>query len=123
MNFRIAVVVAYGLLVGAWAYLDHRQIDISTNAYDLSHGLPGTLVFLLLTVLTGVVVGRLWALLALLGPLVSLGYLQASGYTSPWHDGAAPLVSIQSTALFVWISLLLLIGVSLSRAIDARSKQ
>ena len=112
--------LAYALLAGAWAYVDQRQIDFSETAYEVLNGTVGTIAVLLAAVLTGWFVGRTWVLLALLGPLAFLGYLQVTDYVSPWHDGNQPLVSLPSAALFVWLAVLLLIGIGIARGLRRR---
>jgi hypothetical protein len=110
---RILLTLAYAVLLGAWAYFDETH---ALGTYDALHSTPFGLAFLGLTILTGFVVRRLWFLLALIGPLLSLGYLQVSGYISPWHDGVDPLLSPPGIALFFWLGLLLIVGIGLGRA-------
>lgn len=66
---------------------------------------------LALAVGVGFFVRRSWVLLALVGPLLSLGYLQATGCISPGDDGADPLLSPPGISTFIWFGLLLLLGV------------
>ncbi len=72
-----------------------------------------SLAFLGLALLIGFLVRRVWVLLALVGPLLSLGYLQVSGYISPWHDGTDPLLSPPGVSLFFWFGILLSIGIGI----------
>jgi hypothetical protein len=117
IRWQVAVVAAYGLIAAAWAYAGQRQIDLSTAAYDLTHDTFAVISFVLVSILTGLAVGRLWVLLALLGPLLTLGCMQATGYISPWHDGAEPLTSFSGIASLAWLTILLLAGVGLSRMV------
>jgi hypothetical protein len=116
-GWRVGIIAAYGLLAAVWAYAEQRQSDLPAAAYELTHNTFALLAFVLLAVLTGFAVGRLWALLSLLGPLLTLGFMQAAGYVSPWHDGAEPLTSLPSIVQLTWLAMLLLAGVGLSRMV------
>jgi hypothetical protein len=113
MRLRIALTVAYGVFLGAWAYTDEKSPGGLFG--DLHSSTTFELLVLVLAVVVGFAVRRTWALFALLGPLLALGYLQVTGYISPEHDGAAPLLSPPGIAFFVWFGLALLIGVGLGR--------
>ncbi len=113
MKLRIATTAVFGIALGTWAYLDMLGSELSQETYDLTHGeliVPG---LMLLAVLTGFVARRSWVLLALLGPVASLGYLQTTGHRG--SDGIDPLTSAPSIAFLFWFALLLLIGVGASR--------
>lgn len=111
---RILLTTAYAVLLGAWAYADQKQLDLySQGTYEVLHSLTSELAFLGLGALVGFVVRRAWALLALVGPLLSLGYLQVTGYVSPWHDGTDPLLSPPGISFFIWFGVLLSIGIGL----------
>ncbi len=114
MKARVALTVIYGVVLGAWFYVDQKQIDIyAQGTYDLLHNTVfGIAFFIILPIAVGWIVARWWALGALLGPLASLGYLQASGYISPWHDGAPPLGFPSWFGLFL-LGALLLLGVGI----------
>jgi hypothetical protein len=62
-------------------------------------------------------VGRWWVVLALIGSLLTLGCLQATGFVSDWNDGNSPL-SFPTIAQMFWLALLLLSGVGLRRLLD-----
>lgn len=103
MKLRIGIVIAYGLAAGAAMY---------ANAHDhIGGGLY--LGLLALGVFVGVLVGRAWALLALIGPLASLGYLQAIGYVETNHDGIDPLLSAVGFSRIFWLGLAVLIGMGI----------
>jgi hypothetical protein len=110
--------MACAIALGVWAYTDQKH-RYSGGVFE---GLHDSALFLLstaiLTVVTGIAVCRWWALLALLGPLFALGYLQVSGYISPWDDGTAPLLSPPGISRFVWFGLLLLAGMGLRHLWD-----
>jgi hypothetical protein len=109
---RIALTLAYAVLLGAWAYLDQKQLDSYSQAtYDVLHATAFELSFLGLAILVGFIVRSFCVLLALIGPLLSLGYLQVSGYISPWHDGVDPLLSPPGVSLFIWFAAMLAGGV------------
>jgi hypothetical protein len=103
MKLRIAIVIVYGLAAGVATYADaHEYIDDGLHIGLLAFG-----------VLVGALVGRAWALLALIGPLASLGYLQAIGYVETNHDGVDPLLSAPGFSRIVWLGLAVLIGLGL----------
>ncbi len=103
MKLRVGIVLVYGILAGILMYANaHEYVDDR-----LVLGLLG------LGVLTGVLVGRWWSLLALLGPLLSLGYLQAIGFRELNHDGVDPLLSAPGISKFFWLALPLLIGIAI----------
>lgn len=111
---RIFLTIGYAAILGAWAYAEQKQGDLySQGTYDALHSMAFGLAFAGLPVLVGFLVRRAWVFLALLGPLLSLGYLQVSGYVSPWHDGVDPLLSPPGFSLFFWFGVLLTIGVCL----------
>jgi hypothetical protein len=111
---RVALVVGYGACSAAWAYADQKQIDLySQGIYDFLHSTVISVGFLLLLpVFVGWLVGRPWVLAALIGPLATLGYMQATGYVSPWHDGSPPL-GVPSLVILFLSGGLLLLGVVL----------
>jgi hypothetical protein len=111
---RAALVIGYGTCSAAWFYADQKQIDLySQGVYDFLHGTAFSVGFLLLLpILVGWLVGRPWVLAALIGPLATLGYLQVTGYVSPWHDGSPPLGIPSLSGLFL-SGVLLLFGVVL----------
>lgn len=104
---------AYAVFLGAWVYLEQKQIDLySQGTYDFLHALPVQLALVALPVLVGFFVGRWWAIASLAGPLFALSYLQIVGYVSPWHDGWSPL-SLPTVVGMLFFALLLLLGVGL----------
>ena len=107
---RILLTLACAGLLGAWAYFDETH---ALGTYDALHSMPFGLAFLSVMILTGFVVRRPWFLLALLGPALSLGYLQVTGYVSPWHDGVAPLLSAPGISGLVWLGIFLFMGAGL----------
>jgi hypothetical protein len=117
MRSRIAATAAYGVVLGFWFYIDQKQIDIySQGTYDLLHSSLFLVVFALaLPILVGFFVGRWWAVAALAGPLVPLGYLQATGYVSAWHDGVPPL-GLVNCIIVAEFAIPLLAGVGLRAA-------
>jgi hypothetical protein len=113
MRLRLALTIAYGAFLGAWAYTDQKN---SGGLFgDLHSSIPFEIFVLVLAIVVGFVVRRVWVLLALLGPLLALGYLQVTDYVSPWHDGTDPLLSPPGISFFFWFGAALLIGVGLAR--------
>jgi hypothetical protein len=113
MLLRAALTIAYGLMLGVWAYTDQKASGAVFG--DLHNSVPFELFVLLLGIAVGFAVGRAWALLALLGPLIPLAILEADGFVSPSHDGTEPLFSPPGISLFVWYGLMLLLGIGLRR--------
>lgn len=113
MQLRLVLTIAYGAFLGAWAYTEQKG---SGGLFgDLHSSIPFEISVLVFAIVVGFVVKRAWVLLALLGPLLALGYLQVTGYVSSEHDGAAPLLSPPGIAFFLWFGVALLIGVGLGR--------
>ena len=112
MKRRIAATIAFGLLLGAWAYLDEWSYNQSWSLHSTVNDLPVVLAVMALTVLAGFLVGRSWVLLALLGPIASLAYLQSTGHKGP--DGISPLTSAPGIFELIWFGLLLMTGVGIS---------
>jgi hypothetical protein len=118
---RAVITIAAAIVFGAWAYLEQEQISLySQGTYETLHSTIASIVLLCLPLLVGALVRRPWVLLALLGPLLSLGYLQATGYVSQWHDGVAPLLSPPGIFGFVWLGILLWPGVALGSFAERR---
>lgn len=113
-KIRAAAIVLYGTGLAAWFYAEQRQLDLySQQVYDVLHGTAFTVGFaILLPILIGWLVGRPWALLALIAPFAALACLQITGYVSPWHDGSPPL-GISSLMGLFWTAALLLLGFGL----------
>jgi hypothetical protein len=118
MRLRIFLTVACAITLGVWAYTDQKYRYSGGLFEDLHASGLFILSVLAFAVATGFVVRRVWALLALLGPLLALGYLQATGYVSPWNDGNPPLLSLPSLSSFFWFGLMLLLGWALRRLWD-----
>jgi hypothetical protein len=113
MQLRLALTIAYGAFIGAWAYTDEKS---SGGLFAELHSSTSFELFVLvLGIAVGFAVHRIWVLVALLGPLLTLGYLQLTGYISPWHDGTAPLLSPPGISVFFWYGLTLLLGIGIWR--------
>lgn len=115
MRLRIGLTVAYGIALGIYAYTAEKYEWSDGVFEDLHSSSHFYLSLILLGLVVGFAVRRLWVMLALLGPLLALGYLQVSGYVSPWNDGNAPLLSPPGISLFFWFGIPLLIGVGAGR--------
>jgi hypothetical protein len=114
---RVLVTVAGGAALGALAFLDQEGISLySQSTYDALHSVVvGVAITIVLPILVGIIVRRQWALLALVGPLLVLGYLEATGYRSKWHDGNSPLLSPEGVFHFIWWAGLISLGVFVGR--------
>ena len=109
MRLRLALTIACGLTLGVFAYTGEKY-EYAGGVWETLHASDLFLFAVMaLAVVTGIVVRRIWVLLALLGPLLALAYLQASGYVSEWHDGSPPL-GLPNIVQLIWFGLLLLLG-------------
>ena len=124
---RVLVTAAGGVALGVWTYLDQEQISLySQSTYDALHSIVAVIAIVIaVPILVGVTVRRYWALFALVGPLLVLGYLEATGYRSEWHDGNSPLLSPEGVFHFIFwtglVSLGVLIGQFAEQQIRERS--
>jgi hypothetical protein len=116
MRLRIALTIVCGLALGVYAYTAEKYEWSGGVFEDLHSSSLYYLLMLALSLTTGFAVRRWWVILALLGPLLALGYLQVTGYVSPWNDGNAPLLSPPGIALFFWFGIPLLLGLALGWA-------
>jgi hypothetical protein len=117
MAARIALALAYAAFLGIWSYADLSSVEIPV--LDNIRGIAAEFgIAFLLPILVGVAVRRWWVLLALLGPLLTLGYAQMEGERG--FDGAEPLTSPVGISGFIWSGLSLAIGVGLGRAWETR---
>jgi hypothetical protein len=116
MRLRITLTAAWAVVLGAYAYTLEKYQYSGGLLEDLHASDLAYLSLMALSVAVGFAVRRWWVTLALLGPLLALGYLQAAGYVSPWNDGNAPLLSPPGISLFFWFVLPLLVGLALGRA-------
>ena len=112
MRLRLAVTVALALLLGAWAYLDEWTYQQGGSLATAVDSAPVVVAIFVITILAGALVGRAWVLLALLGPIASLAYLESTGHRGP--DGISPLTSAPGIFLLVWLALLLALGIALA---------
>ncbi len=112
MKLRLASTAALAILLGTWTYLAEWSYEQADSLHAAMNGLPVALTLFVLTFLVGFLVGRAWMLLALLGPIASLGYLQSTGHIGP--DGISPLSSPPGIAHIIWLGVLLALGIALS---------
>jgi hypothetical protein len=112
MTLRIATTAALAILIGTWAYLAEWSYEQADSLHAAMESLPVVLTLFALTFLGGLLVGRVWVLPALLGPIASLGYLESTGHIGP--DGISPLASPPGIAQIIWFGVLLALGVAAS---------
>jgi hypothetical protein len=112
MRWRLAITVAFGLLLGAWAYLDEWSYEQSDSLHSALQDPLIVVPLMLLAILVGFLVARAWVLLSLAAPIVSLGYLESTGKKGP--DGISPLTSAPGIVHLVWFALLLAAGLVLA---------
>jgi hypothetical protein len=104
--------IAFGLLLGAWAYLDEWSYERSGSLHGALQDPLIVVSLMLLAILTGFLVARPWVLLSLAAPIASLAYLESTGKKGP--DGISPLASPPGIAHILWFALLLAVGLGLA---------
>ena len=119
VRYRLALVASYAVLAGSYFagtqfVLDPRPRLLYEVWYSSGPGVG--LVFLALAV--GFAVGRSWALLGAVGPLVVGIPLQLSGHITPWHDPARPLDSAPDMS--VLLACLTFFGVAARKRLGPR---
>jgi hypothetical protein len=112
MKWRAAITIAFGLLLGAWCYLDEWSYDRPDSLHETLNDPLLATALMLLAILTGLLVARPWVLLSLVAPIASLAYLQSTGKKGP--DGISPLTSPPGIVHIIWFALLLAVGLGLS---------
>ncbi len=112
MKWRLVATIAFGLLLGAWCYLDEWSYQRPGSLHEVLNDPLVPSGLMLLAVLTGFLVARPWVLLSLVAPIASLAYLQSTGKKGP--DGISPLTSPPGIAHILWFALLLALGLGLS---------
>jgi hypothetical protein len=111
MALRIALTVAYAVALGAVAFVEAKGPDLDAEGvYDFVDSVAFGLAFLGATLAVGFVVRSTRVLLALIGPVLSLGYLQVTGYTLGWRDGIDPLLSAPAIVQLVGLALVLVLA-------------
>ncbi len=119
---RVALTVVLAVLLGFWAYerLDTVEISVGEPLVEFVEAGSGFgLVAIVIAV--GFVVARPWALLALVGPVLSLAYAEIQGERG--SDGVEPLTSAPSIVRLFILGLLLLLGVGVGRAAAAALRE
>jgi len=112
MKWRLAMTIAFGLLLGTWAYLDEWSYERSDSLHGALQDPLVVVPLMLLAILIGFLVARPWVLLSLAAPIASLAYLESTGKKGP--DGISPLTSPPGVAHILWFALLLAVGLGLA---------
>lgn len=109
MRRRFTIAISYGVISGVWIYGAHEEAS-------LFHGTALGIVLLVLGVAVGACVRSWWMLLALMGPLIALGYLEVSGFVGTGDDWAAePLLSPPGVFVFFIFTTILMLGYALGQ--------
>jgi hypothetical protein len=109
MRRRFTVVVSYGVISGVWIYASYKEVSVF-------HETAAGLVLLALGVAVGAYVRSWWMLLALVGPLIALGYLEVSGFVRTSDDWASePLLSPPGVFVFFIFTTILMLGYALGQ--------
>jgi hypothetical protein len=112
MKWRVAITIAFGLLLGAWSYLAEWSYERPGSLHETLTDPLIAIAMLVLAILTGLLVARPWVLLSLAAPIASLAYLQSTGKHGP--DGISPLTSPPGIAHIIWFALMLGLGLGLA---------
>jgi hypothetical protein len=91
MRWRLATTLAFGMLTGA--YFAGTQFAVGFRPEPLEelwYSAAPSLALLLLAAAAGFGVGRWWAALGALGPIVVAVPLHLDGHVTPWHDPTRP---------------------------------
>jgi hypothetical protein len=110
---RTWAVIVYAVVSGVWIFATQH----GGNLLDTT---PAGICFVALGIGVGALVRRWWVFLAVVGPLLALGYLEATGFTGTGDDWAAePLLSPPGVFLLVSIAAILLLGWGVGEGIEA----
>jgi hypothetical protein len=92
VRYHVAMTVAYAALGAAYFAGTQFAVDLRPEPLEgLWYSWGPSVALLLLAVAVGFTVGRWWAVLGALGPLVVAVPLHLSGHITPWHDPTRPL--------------------------------
>ena len=113
VRFREAAsaTAVYGVFAGLWVYLAKEDVAFA-KAW------PVTAVLIVLGVLTGIAVRRVWMFLAVLGPAAVLAFLEVSGFVGSGDWASEPLLSPPGVFTLLSIAALLLLGWALGEGVD-----
>jgi hypothetical protein len=112
--FRIAVAIAYAIVLGAWEWGDqHGNLSAGYSGVGLIAG----------AVVVGAVC-RWWAIpIVLAGWLAPLVYLQATGFVSQSDDGNPPLGFVQIVRFVFAVGIPLWIGLAIRLIWEGRRRR
>jgi hypothetical protein len=109
---RLIAAIAYGVISGVSIYGSYRQVSFF-------HATAAGIVLLAPGVAVGAYVRSWWMLLALVGPLIALGYLEVSGFVGTSDDWASePLLSPPGVSVFVAFTTILMLGYALGQGAE-----
>jgi hypothetical protein len=112
MRRRLTAAVSYGMISGVWIYASYQRVSPF-------HTTVAAVFVLALGVAVGAYVRSWWMFLSLVGPLIALGYLEASGFVGTSDDWAAePLLSPPGVFVFFTITMILMLGRALREGAD-----
>ena len=88
----LLAVLAYGVLAGAYFAGTQFAVDFRARPLEeLWYSAAPSIAVLVLAAAAGFGVGRWWAALGALGPIVVAVPLHLDGHVTPWHDPTRPL--------------------------------
>src|SRR5262249_37782459 len=109
---RLTAVICYGVIAGV-------SICASYQRVSFFHSTVAGIALLVLGIAVGAYVRSWWMLLALLGPLIALGYLEISGFVGTSDDWASePLLSPPGVFVFFIFTTILMLGYALGQGIE-----
>lgn len=119
MRWRVATTVGCAVVLGVVAYAS-KQGGWIFSAPPRGIGVAAAIGILVLPFAVGAVVRRWWVLLAVLGPLAALAYLEVTGFVGMSGDWAAePLLSPPGLFFLVFFAVLLTFGKCLTEIVIA----
>lgn len=112
MRRRLTATISYGVISGVSIYGSYKQVSFfRATAVGI--------VVLVLGVAVGAYVRSWWMLLALVGTLIALGYLEVSGFVGTSDDWASePLLSPPGVSVFVGFTTILMLGYALGQGAE-----
>jgi hypothetical protein len=113
----IALTLALGFGLGLFSWLGDAELSPSHGVYEVFGSTPARIAIGGCLVFVSLLVGRLWVVAALAGPVIALAILGAAGETV-YEDGtAAPLNVVAIFGLF-YLGILMAMMVGIRKGVD-----
>ena len=118
---RVKITVAAGLVLGLETWILERSAWPTAGLHDVLAPPLGILALAALFVVP-LVVGRLWVVGALLGPLLALAVMQVAGLTVRLDDGTGPAFNYRTTFQLCAVGFILLFLAGLQTVFRPRDR-